>query len=122
MKKIVFSALVAAVALASVPAFADPPTLDLKASFKSNGSNGNGNANPNSMTSNGNSIGQQSSQIIQNGEYMQNDGGETWTCQATSCTGVPGSRAAQVSDYNNGNNGNGNNGNGNNGNAYGKNK
>jgi len=117
MKKVVFSALVAAVALVSVPAFADPPSADLNAAFKSNGNNGNGNANPNSMTSNGNAIGQQSSQIIQNGEYMTTDGGATWTCQATSCSGVPGSRAAQVSDVNNGNNGNGNNGN-----AYGKNK
>jgi hypothetical protein len=94
MKKIVFSALVTALAFASAPAFADQPNGELI--FKTNnGNNGQGNSN---SGSNGSAVGKASSQIIQNGQFVSGtaDVDAAYNCQATSCTGVPGSRAEQV--------------------------
>ena len=94
MKKIVFSALVATLAFASAPAFADQPNGELI--FKTNnGNNGNGNSN---SGSNGNAVGQASSQIIQNGQFVSGtaDVDAAYNCQTPACGAAPGTRAANV--------------------------
>jgi hypothetical protein len=84
MKKLVFSTLVAALAFASAPAFAAQP----------DGSTiGNSNAK-----SQGSAVGQASSQIIQNGQFVSGTSGSavSYDCQTPACGMAPGTRAAEV--------------------------
>jgi hypothetical protein len=88
MKKLTLSTLVAALVVASAPAFADQPNGTLASATK-----------PNDTNSNGSAVGQSSSQYIQNGQFISGNcncyPGQTWSNQTTS----PGSRAANIQGY-----------------------